>query len=586
MNALGKDKTHEEVFANAIVQWAKNNGFTKVRFPTGETAARVEGHQVLADRLTELQRLREAAPEVQPGPRPEDYRRSRYATREAAEEEFANWLEMHERFRGQLTLDQWLDQTPSGITRVKTKADFDAEIQNLKTQGIEKLAPIEAFYEKRVGKLVDKMGAEPVTDANGNTWRELAFAAATGQSAAAPSLDNPPEVQTEAWRMAVAYPKNGRTKESFFLRQDDPDSDLGDPESLANRNRRTILPEELSEAPLPADVEAALDDAMGLMNVLLYRRPLPDGSGAPAAVFDGGVVFAESPNAVGPAIAALALKTVGENLPALNSALDPATAQALTPTERSKHAGQRASTLVEAEIVRRLAGSPSLFSSPHVWPAALAADMADMLVHHPSELLKRSRVVLVDGVPSLVSAEESRQLAPADRSLSPNDSASWERMIESDRVPEKLRAKLGRLTDAHEAIEAVVEAVDAGRIKDPDYDKVESALVRSAAENLRVRPVSGEPGEMARRELASGMSMSSIYYHDPGTRIAALRGMGIPGQHLAFYEMMNQHTASWNNGAHWLNTKAKVLPYETATLYRLFTDEEGYRRRTRRSIPT
>ena len=400
-----------------------------------------------------------------------------------------------------------------------------------------------------------------------------------GQSAvAAASLDNPPEVQTEAWRMAVAYPKNGRTKESFFLRQGDPDSDLGDPESPANRNRRTILPEELSEAPLPADVEAALDDAMGLMNILLYRRPLPDGSGAPAAVFNGGVVFAESPNAVGPAIAALALKTVGENLPALDSVLDPATAQALHPTARSKYAGRRASTLVEAEIVRRLAGSPSLFSSPYVWPAALAADMADMLIHHPSELLKRSRVALVDGVPSLVSAEESRELAPADRSLSPNDSASWERMIESDRVPEKLRAKLGRLTDAHEAIEAVVEAVDAGRVKDPDYDKVESALVRSAAENLRVRPISGEPGEMARRELASGMSMASIYYHDPGTRIAALQGMGIPGQHLAFYEMMNQHTASWNNGAHWLNTKAKVLPYETATLYRLFTDEEGYRR--------
>jgi len=436
-------------------------------------------------------------------------------------------------------------------------------------------------HEAGMEKKLELLRIKDLKDLGRSAWA-MGQRRIEGESAAV-SLDNPPEVQTEAWRMAVAYPKTGKTKESFALRMGvdgnpDPAWDLGDPESEVNRTRRTILPEELSEAPLPSDVEAALDDALGLMNVLLYRRPLPDGSGAPAAVFEDGVVFAEKPEAIGPAVAALTTKIVGENLPALNAVLDPAIAQALHQTAR-KYAGRRASASVEAEIVLRLAGSSSsLFTSPHVWPAALAADMADMLIHHPTELLKRSRVEMVDGVPQLVSAGSDRELVSRGRELSPNDSASWERMIESDRVPEKLRAKLGGLTDAHEAIEAVVEAVDAGRIKDPDYDKVESALVRSAAENLRVRPVSGEPGEMARRELASGMSMSSIYYHDPGTRIAALQGMGIPGQHLAFYEMMNQHTASWNNGAHWLNTKAKVLPYETATLYRLFTDKEGYRR--------
>ena len=294
LNLMLKDQTWVPVFVNAITQWARNQGFTKVRFPTGETAARVEGHQVLADRLTELQEERDIRAAAITADTPISSRsgpvalplfKSQYTSRlnayvkvRTGEFIYTDWSvikpameieaarEMNERetrrrvqhyfggLRRELTTEQrevyeelalalgigknwWsaedmlryavLDFLPAErysipitdgptreggqttvseaynrerfATRIST---IDAEIQNLKTQGIEKLAPIEAFYEKRVAAIVNRMGAQLVSDTNSNTWREVATASLAQQ----PQED--PAGQTTLDAIDARFPRN------------------------------------------------------------------------------------------------------------------------------------------------------------------------------------------------------------------------------------------------------------------------------------------------------------------------------------------------------------------------------------------
>ncbi len=44
-------KNWHDYFARAIHQWAAEQGYEKVRWPSGETAARVEGHTVISERI-------------------------------------------------------------------------------------------------------------------------------------------------------------------------------------------------------------------------------------------------------------------------------------------------------------------------------------------------------------------------------------------------------------------------------------------------------------------------------------------------------------------------------------------------------
>ena len=44
----------------------------------------------------------------------------------------------------------------------------------MKTQGIEKLKPVEAFYTNRVTNILNKLyDTKQVTDEHGNTWNEV-----------------------------------------------------------------------------------------------------------------------------------------------------------------------------------------------------------------------------------------------------------------------------------------------------------------------------------------------------------------------------------------------------------------------------
>ncbi len=168
----------------------RTQGFTKVRFPTGETAAKVKGHQVLADRLTALQEerawwiegARQSASELH---RIDEFTRklddgtSIFYSRNPAGVWGFRFADETRAQNDDLSEEKVLSALAHPTAQVLRSRDLeavDAEIQNLKTQGIEKLAPIEAFYERRVAAIVNRMGAQLVTDANGNTWREVNLA--------------------------------------------------------------------------------------------------------------------------------------------------------------------------------------------------------------------------------------------------------------------------------------------------------------------------------------------------------------------------------------------------------------------------
>ena len=58
-------KNWHDYFARAIHQWAAEQGYEKVRWPSGETAARVEGHTVISERIkSDKARLKEATSEL------------------------------------------------------------------------------------------------------------------------------------------------------------------------------------------------------------------------------------------------------------------------------------------------------------------------------------------------------------------------------------------------------------------------------------------------------------------------------------------------------------------------------------------
>lgn len=153
---LNTDNKWVKFFIQSIIQNAERNGYKKIRFPAGETAARIEGHESIAEQIkhqeTRINRLQkeEITKEIKDGPFKGwyFYDNSHYYTYEEAN----------------------ADKQDAILTAQEQK-------QRLKTEGVEKLAPIEGFYQVRVQNTLKKMYGKDkiktVTDEHGNAWFEL-----------------------------------------------------------------------------------------------------------------------------------------------------------------------------------------------------------------------------------------------------------------------------------------------------------------------------------------------------------------------------------------------------------------------------
>jgi hypothetical protein len=351
----------------------------------------------------------------------------------------------------------------------------------------------------------------------------------------------------------------------------DPDYDLADPASKVNRSAVQIPAVEQTEAPTEEQATRVQDD-LALGNVLLYRKPHPAFPEAAAVVHaEEGIIYLRDPAALPKALASYALSTVGESNPMLATPVAPDIAKALN----KQHASQvwpSLSGLLEDEIGRRLSGAPSLFANQGHWLPVLADDMADMAENHLDELLRHRVLVRRSNRLELAPRSATRELAPQGRSISPADSLPWEKALSMPAVPAALKARLDKVLSADQAIQEIRRAVDAGEVSDPDFDRVERILARSAAEHLPHVMFPGAPSEEASRQIHMGLSMDSAYFHDVRGRIYNLQTMGIPGMHLAHYDMMNLLTAARQNGGSYVNTMAAILSHGSSRLFKLETD--------------
>jgi hypothetical protein len=168
----------------AIIQNAAKQGFSKVLFPSGNTASKVEGHTTLEefkkqkeDKIEELEKQKEKYINVK---------------KTIEEVEDNPWLdsktETHS--RKYIFKDGTEERIPGAVSKKEAEdflsspnKEFDTEINQLKQelvnvegpQGFGALKPIYNFYENTVTNILKKQGYNPVviTDEYGNTWNEV-----------------------------------------------------------------------------------------------------------------------------------------------------------------------------------------------------------------------------------------------------------------------------------------------------------------------------------------------------------------------------------------------------------------------------
>ncbi len=140
LQLLNKDNNWVTFFIKSIIQDSAKKGYEKVLFPKGETAAKVEGHETIADEIRRIDNEIESTKKTLDKPR---------------EKRLVDFSD-----------EQLKDRI----------AKFEQEKTNLKSQGIEKLKPIEAFYEIKVGNILKKnYTTKEVTDEYGNSWLEISL---------------------------------------------------------------------------------------------------------------------------------------------------------------------------------------------------------------------------------------------------------------------------------------------------------------------------------------------------------------------------------------------------------------------------
>ena len=141
LQLLNKKGNWVNFFIQSIVQDSAKKGYEKVLFPTGSTAAKVEGHETLAIELTKINKRIEAM--------------------ESTTRTDSSGYSYHTD----------LDGTTVGQGVLK---DLIKRKEDLKTQGLEKLKPIEAFYTNRVTNILNKLyNVNKITDEYNNTWSEV-----------------------------------------------------------------------------------------------------------------------------------------------------------------------------------------------------------------------------------------------------------------------------------------------------------------------------------------------------------------------------------------------------------------------------
>lgn len=164
LQLLNKDGNWITFFVKSVLQNATKEGYEKVLFPRGATAAKIEGHQALAD---ELERVDNSISLIKSQLLSPEKSIVNYIGRDQYELILAGG-------DGTYTYD-----TEEEFIRESSKVlnDLETKKSNLKSQGIEKLRPIESFYEIKVKNILDKQfgkeNVESIIDEHNNGWYQI-----------------------------------------------------------------------------------------------------------------------------------------------------------------------------------------------------------------------------------------------------------------------------------------------------------------------------------------------------------------------------------------------------------------------------
>jgi len=150
LQLLNKEGNWVNFFVKSIVQDSVKKGYTKVLFPTGETAAKVQKHKTLMQELIKYDDLINNADKY--------------------------YNKGNERLPGGYTAEINNDY----ILYSKTKEGFIKKAkekrQELETESLEKNKPVEAFYTNKLTSVLNKLykgRVQEITDEFGNTWNEV-----------------------------------------------------------------------------------------------------------------------------------------------------------------------------------------------------------------------------------------------------------------------------------------------------------------------------------------------------------------------------------------------------------------------------
>lgn len=173
LQLLNKDNNWVTFFVRAIIQDSAKKGYEKVLFPSGETAAKVEGHETLAN---ELQIMNQDLENFKSDLEIEKIALAKLESfRKLKEEELYEYNLTKDSLEREITnLEGSIFSTDGKIYKL------ELDIKHYKDNGIEKLKPIENFYENTVKNVLNKQygkeNVKQVTDEYGNTWNEIEIA--------------------------------------------------------------------------------------------------------------------------------------------------------------------------------------------------------------------------------------------------------------------------------------------------------------------------------------------------------------------------------------------------------------------------
>lgn len=170
LQLLNKDNNWVSFFIKSIIQDSVKKGYEEVHFPTGDTAAKVEGHSTLeghkAHLEEEIRLSQEYLDEFSKIDRSKIVEKDQIGT-------FFHY-EGNDRIYGNdpKSLEENLDKQIK--FNQDQKDEYTRQLNELNTEGFAKLKPIWNFYENQVSAILKKnYQVEQSTDEHGNTWNTV-----------------------------------------------------------------------------------------------------------------------------------------------------------------------------------------------------------------------------------------------------------------------------------------------------------------------------------------------------------------------------------------------------------------------------